>query len=82
MNLPLSLSAETLAMLMIGDGVLMAAQPRRHMSVWRIGPEPLREAVDALRERPYLTTALGIAQVGIGLYLASRIRPTLEHRAE
>jgi hypothetical protein len=33
MNLPLRMSAETLAMLMIGDGVLAALQPHRHVSL-------------------------------------------------
>ena len=40
MNKPLKLSAEMLAMLMIGDGALALTQPRRHMQLWNTGPEP------------------------------------------
>ena len=78
MNLPLRLSTETLAMMIVGDGVLMATQPRRHISVWRVGPEPVKQLIDGLRDRPRLTAALGLAQIAAGLYLASRVKPTFE----
>lgn len=75
MNYPLRLSSETLAMLMIGDGVLAMAQPRRHVNLWRVGPEPWREALSFFDRRPGLTAAIGALEVGAGLWLASRQRP-------
>jgi hypothetical protein len=70
MNLPVRLSSEMLAILMIGDGVLSALRPRRHVSLWRRGPEPWRQLVAFLEERPRLTVALGAASVLAGLWLA------------
>jgi hypothetical protein len=74
MNLPLKLSGEALAMLMIGDGVLAIAQPRRHAQLWNIGPEPWRNLCSYFERRPGLTMAAGAASVVLGLWLASSLR--------
>lgn len=66
---------ETFALVVIGDGVLGATQPERHLALWRRGPEPYRRAMAALARRPGLTQMLSAAQVGAGLWWASRQRP-------
>ena len=63
MNLPLKLSAEMLAILMIGDGALALTQPRRHMQLWNTGPEPWRNLVSFFEKRPVLTMATGVASI-------------------
>lgn len=74
MNLSLKLSAEMLAILMIGDGVLALTQPRRHMQLWNTGPEPWRKLCSYFEQRPDLTRAVGLASIGLGLWLASGLR--------
>lgn len=74
MNQPLKLSAEMLAIVMVGDGVIALTQPRRHMQLWNAGPEPWRNLVSYFEERPLLTRAVGLASIGLGLWLASALR--------
>jgi len=74
MNLPLKLSAEMLAILMIGDGALSLAQPRRHMALWNAGPEPWRRFVSYFEERPALTMVVGAASIALGFWLANALR--------
>jgi hypothetical protein len=69
---------ELLGMLMIGDGVLALAEPRRHALLWRAGPAWWRELVDPFVDRPALTRALGAAGALFGLWLASRQQPRWE----
>ena len=61
---------ETVGLLMIGDGLLTALWPRRHMALWRDGPEGWRKAVQALEDRPAMTAAIGAAEAALGLWLA------------
>ncbi|MGQ0533047.1 MAG: hypothetical protein ACT4OF_10215 [Caulobacteraceae bacterium] len=72
MNYPLRLTSETLAMLMIGDGVLMMLQPRRHVTLWDAGPEAWRKMIGYFEDRPALTMGLGALQAAAGVWLASR----------
>lgn len=74
MNLPLKMSAEMVAMLMIGDGALSLTQPRRHMQLWNAGPEPWRTLVSFFERRPGLTMVLGAASIAGGFWLASQLR--------
>ena len=71
MNLPVKMSTELVAIMMIGDGMLALLQPRRHMRLWNTGPEPWRKLCTYFEERPAQTMAVGAAFVGIGLWLAS-----------
>ncbi len=71
MNVPLKLTAETAAMMAIGDGVLLMVQPRRHLQLWNTGPEPWRSFVAFLEQRPVLTMAIGAASVALGVWMAS-----------
>ncbi len=74
MNLPLKLSAELLAMLMIGDGALALTQPRRHMQLWNTGPGPWRALCTFFEERPGPTMAVGAAAIAGGFWLASQLQ--------
>lgn len=74
MNLPLKLSSELLAIVMIGDGVLALTQPRRHTQLWNAGPEPWRNLCSFFEKRPGLTMAVGGASIALGLWLASGLR--------
>jgi hypothetical protein len=78
MSLPLKLSAEMLAIMMIGDGALALLQPRRHMQLWNAGPAPWRNLVSFFEERPALTRATGAASIALGLWLASSLKPEEE----
>lgn len=70
MNLTARRSFETVAMLMIGDGLLAMIWPRGHVSIWRNGPPAWRRMFDVFAERPALTAAVGAAETVVGLWLA------------
>src|SRR5919106_6612581 len=63
--------AETTAMLLIGDGVLALLRPSEHCLIWRTANGGWRSAVDWFAARPTLVRACGIAEVGVGLWLAN-----------
>jgi hypothetical protein len=63
---------EACALTMVGDGILTAIDPQRHLSLWRIGPKPCVRTVDALARHPRLTRALGVAAAAAGIWWASR----------
>lgn len=67
-----ALLVETLAIAMVGDGVVTFLQPGRHVRLWRAGPQPWRKAMRFLEDRPVLTAALGGLKAAAGLWLASR----------
>ncbi|MEX0804476.1 MAG: hypothetical protein WD688_14360 [Candidatus Binatia bacterium] len=64
--------AESLAILLIGDGIVGLLQPRRHVVLWESGPSMWRKAMRPFVRRPGLTQLLGLAAIGFGLWLASR----------
>jgi hypothetical protein len=66
---------EILAMSLIGDGVLTAVDPERHLKLWRTGPEPFRQFVDTLLRHPRKTRAIGTAALIAGIWWASRLKP-------
>ena len=57
---------------MIGDGVLTLAVPRRHILLWRIGPEGYKRLAEVFARRPALSRLLAAAEVLGGLWLALR----------
>lgn len=63
---------EVVAILMIGDGVVTPAVPRRHTQLWRSGPKVWRKAMGGFAERPVLTRILAAAETLAGLWLALR----------
>lgn len=66
---------ELTAILLIGDGVVGFAAPRRHSLLWRFGPEGYTETVAWFAERPGLVRVLAAAEVAGGLWLALRQYP-------
>ena len=66
---------ESLAMLMIGDGMLALADPHRHMALWRRGPSWWQAMIDPFVNRPELTRLAGVAEALAGYWLASRQKP-------
>lgn len=50
-------------MAIIGDGVMGVIHPRRSAKAWQYGPEPLKNLMQSMEDRPNLTRALSAAQV-------------------
>lgn len=65
---------ESVGMMMIGDGLLGTVGPERHCLLWQRGPAPWRRAVSLFTRHPNLTRAVGVAETGLGLWLATRQR--------
>ncbi len=63
---------ELLAMSTIGDGVLALIVPSRHASLWLFGPQSMRELNRWFVENPTYTRLGGIAEIGLGIWLALR----------
>ena len=63
---------QTLAIGMIGAGIIGAIRPKRHMRLWRFGPDAYRDFIDALADRPKTTRLMAAAQAGLGVWLALR----------
>lgn len=63
---------ETVAMMMIGDGLLALAEPERHCQLWMAGPQFWQRAVEPFVENPPLARALGAVELVAGFWLASR----------
>ncbi|MET0182460.1 MAG: hypothetical protein ABW199_06205 [Caulobacterales bacterium] len=63
---------ETFALFLIGDGVASVLQPRRHAALWRAGPGALQKFTTYFEQRPALSAVFGVAEIGIGLWLAHR----------
>lgn len=63
---------ESLAIVLIGDGVVALLDPDRHNRLWKRGPEPYRKAMEAFVQRPGLTRLLSALEIGLGVWLASR----------
>jgi hypothetical protein len=63
---------ETLAMTLIGDGVVEVVAPVRHSLLWETGPEPARKVARFFAENPNLMRALGAVEIALGIWLALR----------
>jgi hypothetical protein len=63
---------ETLAIGMIGAGIIGAIRPKRHMRLWRFGPDPYRNFIDTLADRPNMARLMHAAEAGLGVWLALR----------
>lgn len=85
MNLPMNLigkqTLETFALFLVGDGLVTLMQPRRHAALWRNAPEPIANAAAFFQQRPVLSGLVGVAEIGIGLWLASRQEPGMRRDA-
>ena len=60
-----------LGMVMIGDGVLAAAAPRRHSQLWATSGR-FGDLMRWCAVRPRLVRALGLVESGAGYWLARR----------
>ena len=63
---------ELLAMSTIGDGVLALIVPSSHASLWLFGPQSMRKLNGWFLENPTYTRLGGIAEIGLGIWLALR----------
>ena len=66
---------EICALTLVGDGILTAIDPKRHLTMWRVGPKACTRAVDTLLRHPRLTRAIGVAAAAGGIWWASRQKP-------
>jgi hypothetical protein len=66
---------EVLGLMMIGEGVLAMIYPQRYLSLWRMGPQPVRDLVDWCTAHPDTARALAAVEAGAGLWLATRQLP-------
>ncbi len=71
---------ELLGLLLVGDGILTAVDPKRHCLLWEVGPELVQEAMDEFARHPSVTRVVGAAEAIVGLWLASRQKPELSTR--
>lgn len=62
-----------LAMLAIGDGVIGAVAPRRHMARWSSGPAPYEAVMRPFARYPQLTRALAVAELAAATSYAVRL---------
>jgi hypothetical protein len=63
---------ELIAISMIGEGMLATFFPDEHLSLWHVGPGPLKTAVRFCEQRPNLTRLLAVIEAGFGFALAYR----------
>jgi hypothetical protein len=57
---------------MIGDGILAATMPTQHVALWYRGPAFWQAMLKPFMNRPTLTRVMGLAECGIGLWIASQ----------
>jgi hypothetical protein len=55
------------AMALIGDGIMGIIHPSRDAKAWHYGPEPWKNLMQSLEDRPNLTRAISAAQVVGGI---------------
>ena len=67
MQLDLSRWKHFTAMALIGDGIMGIIHPRRDAKAWHYGPEPWKNLMQSLEDRPNLTRALSAVQVAAGV---------------
>ena len=63
-------AADLTAIGLIGDGVVGALTPRRHVRRYEIGPRVWQDAMRAFARRPALTRSLAVSEAAAGLMLA------------
>jgi hypothetical protein len=63
---------EIAAMTMIGEGIIGALYPRRHVLLWKFGPKKYRKFIEASARRPNLVRIAAAAGAGVGVWWALR----------
>ena len=69
MNLFARRLAELSGILLIGDGVVAALQPKGHVRLWEGGPN-LWDLLRPFAKRPQLTRAVAVAEIAAGVLIA------------
>jgi hypothetical protein len=72
-----SRTAESTAIIMIGDGLLGVLRPAEHCLIWSAGPRWWREMVGWFAAHPNVTRGAAVIEVGTGLWLALRSQQDL-----
>lgn len=65
---------ELAALLVIGDGVTALVQPKRHMQLWKDGPDWWARGMRPFAKSAGLARAAGVAEIVAGLWWAGRQR--------
>jgi hypothetical protein len=63
---------EVVGIMMIGEGVLAAVDPRGHTRLWSRGPRAWEAMIEPFVEHPTMTRCLGAAEAAVGFWLATR----------
>jgi hypothetical protein len=63
---------EIAAIMMIGEGIIGALIPRRHLRLWEFGPKRYRNFIKASVKRPNLIRIASAAEAGLGIWWALR----------
>ena len=66
-------AADVTAIVLIGDGVVGALTPVRHVRRYQRGPAAWRDAMGWFADRPQLTRALALLEFASGLALTLRV---------
>lgn len=62
------------ALILIGDGVVAAVMPRRHMLRWSTGPDWYQRAMQPLVDHPAATRAVGLGEAGLAMWWSHSMR--------
>jgi hypothetical protein len=68
---------ELVGIVLIGDGVVGLAAPRRHSLLWDFGPEWYGRVMESLADRPGLVRGLAAAEIVGGVVVGSQAVPGL-----
>ncbi|MGI8787172.1 MAG: hypothetical protein ACR2HG_05350 [Pyrinomonadaceae bacterium] len=55
---------------MLGEGIIGLLFPKRYSLLWKIGPEPLRDAMEKAAKNPELMRLIYAAEASLGFWLA------------
>ena len=66
------------ALFMIGDGIMGLLKPRWHSMLWHFGPQLARAATEELADNPKIARAVYLAEVAIGVAVASCQTPEID----
>jgi hypothetical protein len=65
------------ALFLIGDGVMGLLKPRWHSLLWHFGPELARAVNEELGDYPKTARSVYLAEVALGIVLATRQTPEI-----
>jgi hypothetical protein len=63
-------------LLLVGDGILTFADPKRHCLLYEIGPKPCHDVVDQFVQHPKFTRWAGLAEAILGILIAEAQKPS------